>query len=1782
MSSIAEDFKRARAEGKLDDFRKEQKVEIPQQIPTTVNPDYIPPEVLESVVALEDEVSTGQYITGTALGAVGEIGLGLYGTHKLHQSQKYLRWANNAKRLSTIGIVSPEPTTTAAGLVGLAASEAAIWAGSNLVGQTIRKSYGVQDSYSAGETIASSVFGIGLVTKAADKVFRLSAPSLVSQNAWKGKELVVNGTKTFVSGAALGLAESALRQEIEAHLNGTDRNVYDYMFSSAAGGAFNTVFSVWARTGKWGREKGVSVVKEAKDNLEKKKAELKEKLAEVEKPSRVSILSGGKAEPNAKLKHEYQKQIRDIEQAQATLDDSINELITANDNLSKQETNPTVKEEPEVEVEDVSKQLEEADPIVEREGEQLTEKDLEVPPERRVAEEEPTPVKEEAEEPEVVEEPKKPEAIRERNVEDAREDQLDTLIERIKNIDTTPDKGTLSVEGPKINREGKAIADSNIERMNGLIRLFVKNPQDKNIAQAMLDEIKFSRAFNRNVTDWLNTTGGRLVQSQRGDAAQYEWASKYSNRAQLQDEALSRLQATLEAKTRGVVDGDEADIQQMFDEYLAIPDELQKRRPKVKKEEEDVTEVFKEPKVETEVDIEKKPTKEVKNTLSKRKKKLTDKLTELQKRFGDRSKLALAETGEKIPEDPDIADLKQRIKFYEEAEAGTLELERLEAELVKVAELDVAPLGEQRAAVEPKPTGPRKVNLKAAKIRKQIAATKANIKQRLKEIDQARKEMDEGFQAEKAEQELNKKINSLEQELEELRTTFGDEPVEGVVVTPKEKAPEVKDLEDKIRFYKEAQAEVKKIKELEAERARLLEIETGPLGAQRAEITPKTTGPKKAPGKVDELNKEIAFLRKNMRNRVAEIDRARVEMSDEFKAEKLRKAYEAKRDKLQKELDTLRKRFAKIDEAEEAAGLKPKKKKKDPRIKELEQKVKYYKEAEKEALALVALEKELARVADIEGRGIVGELVKETTPTPKGPKKPLKSESIKKKIAASRARMKKKLADLERARKEIEEARLTAKAFKDLEESFYKALEKDTSSLLTKGWGWIKMARQLSLIDQLPSVFAGVPTGVGAVAKQFFRPITTLMYNPHNVSLLVKTRLVRADAIGAFKVISDLKGLWLEARRTFSENISAVDNRAGKLSDEINARSLPRGEHALVSRAYTSAKRRAEALDNTSNWFTNTIKNGQFFQLWTLGVRGIQTVDSVFKRQIIKGRLHSESHKKAILEFPDDPVKAQERALELYNAAWKDSDGLSVLNDTHEFEDTVNQIREELLFAANGDLEDLPKNNVESLIKKLKETANDGGLIGNLVDALLPYIGVPIRAVYRGARISFAPIQAGLTAIPGADRITNPFQNKVKEFDVKLKEQFDRLRKTDDPKVKEEIEIETKELKRRRDLAAERRIKYNEELLTDSFLSTALYFTGGLAAIYGEATGSLEWLTADQRKKNKLKSFQMFGSDYSAALPWSFPIAVAADVLSWVKIKNEERETGQTILTKEQNLPFVIGASLKKLAEAMPLAQGIETAQEIAKFEGDTTKNAVSRLIASYVPLPAQVRKIAQAVTQDGIPDLRGAGYWDRIAYSVLGAGVLNKKTNLLGQDEESTATWVTQTIVRQAPQKQLDRTKFDEILASDTHGNISGKPSTLEAEKMTDYVDDDGMTLAYAFDQKLKRKTIRVKELENKNYTIAGAVNALITSKSWNEKYAKGFQVDEESGRLKNEGLVELNKVLNSFYRETEKDILKDKAFMGRFNNEKDESLYYTLQSRTQKVAPKVRPKSPLELLTK
>ena len=1725
----------------------------------------LPPEIgqfLEKYAdpeTAEEEFSTFETITGYGAGMATEVGTFVTLTSALAKWNKASMMGPGALRnLTPVGL------GTTAFIEGLSAY------GANYAQQMYLKAYGLDKSenINAGELVASTLLGPSQVAERVEEgvtgafKYILKNESFDKLKAWKGGQfLTKEGTGRFITGASLGLAESAIRQEIESLLNGTERNVYDYLISAGAGGGMQySLFKLWGETGKWGRDQAAAAFGKSRKRLEDRKSELLQELKE-------SQQTGNKyKKKGASIR--ITKEIEKVEQAQSVVDEAFEAVVKANDAATKRE-------------QELSKDV---DPIEEPEVEAPKEVAPVITPDKP---EQPILPPLNVDEPQPITTTDAPQK-RDRFVDDVREDKLDELESRIQNIGVTPEGGTLPTEGPKVHRDGKKLADETALKVEGLVRVLAKNTEDidKNVAQELLKEIKFTRRLNKNVIDWFNTTGARLLQSQKKDAQIYEWEGRYSERAQLQDEALSRLEATLEAKTRGLIDGDEADIQKMFDDYLAIPDQLKARYKKpVETAEDEFVEVFKEPKITEEADVETKPTKEVKQNLGKQKKKLQEKLTELQKRFGDRSKLILAETGEELPEDVDIADLKRRIKFYEQAESDALELEKLEAELAKVAKLDTAPLGEQRAAVTPKPTGPKKVNIKAAQLRKRIAVVKSNIKKRLADIDRARLEMTEEFQVAKAEGAVNNRLSKLQSELDELRETFGREPEELVPGKPKEKDPRVKELEDKIKFYKEAQNDIKKIKDLEAERARLLEIETGTLGRQREEITPKPTGPKKAPGRVEELNKDIAFLRKNMRNRVREIDRARVEMSDEFKAEQLRKAYENKRTKLEKELKQLRNRFAAIDKEEAAAGLKPKKRKKDPRLKELEEKVKFYKEAEKEVKLVADLEAELARVADIEGRSIIGEVRAEITPAPKGPTKPLKSQILKKKIAESKTRMRQKIADLDRARKEIEDAQLTARLFKEIEESFHKQLETDVSSMITRGWRWVQSMRQQSLINQLPSAMAGIPTGVGGIVKQFFRPVGNFIYNKDNVALPVRTRLALADAAGALRTIHLTKDLWVEARRTFAENASAIDRRAGRLSDEMSISAAPRGTHAVVSRAYTSAKRRAEAIENVSNAFTRFFKYGDIFKVMSLGVRGIQSVDSVFKRMLKRGRQHSLAQKKAILEFPDDPAKAQQRALEIYKAQWRDSDGLDVLNDTTDFDFEMSQIDEELLFAADGDLADMPVDPVENFIKRAKDQVNDGGWLGASIDAFAVYIGVPIRSIYRGGKYTLKPAQlvaqGSLAKVPGLRGQINPFSKKVKEFELLIRGEYEILRRTDDPEKIKGARDRIEGLTERRNLAAERRLKYNEELITDAMVASSLMMVGGATALYYGGTGSLEWLTPEQRKNNKLESFKMFGSDYSAAMPWAFPLALSADVASWFRIKAEERATGKTILTKEQTLSYVIGSSFKKLAEAMPLAQGIETAQDIAAFEGDVTKNAISRLLASYIPIPAQLRKINNTINQEGIPDLRGGSYWERVAYSVVGSGVTNLKTDRLGEDEQNTANWITQNIIRQAPKDELIRTEFDKVVATDTHGNLSNKPSMLATGiKMTEWVNEDGMTLSYAFDQKLKKKVLPVTQLKGYRYTIKQAVGALIKDADWVIKYNKGFQIDPESGRFVNEGLAELNTVMNKFYNETKKDILKDDQFTNTFVNEDDESLYYLLRTRGLKPEAGGRPLSPLEIL--
>lgn len=1566
MSTFTESLLQSADEGNLENF----KIADPQTEQEAAPMPTVDQHVVEAMSQVNSEIETGKYIEGTAAGIGTELGVGIGMQYLLNKYRPAMKFLRGASHVSKLGIVAPEGGSTVAGVVGLIGAEALIWGGSNLLGQAVRKSYGIQEEFSAGEAIAASVFGTTFIFDKVNKgVFALGRPA-IGKETWKGRNLVVNGTKTFVSGAALGMAESALRQSTQLLLNERDNfDEYDLLLSGGIGGAMNTgmntLFTAWSKTGSWGRGQAEKAVLNAKDSLAKQKAEVQETIKKAKEPLPDNIKyswGGGYAQTGKDVGlRNALNQLRDIEHAEKIIDDALNGIVKASKAISAREKNP-------------------------------------VPLKKDVVDDAPTP-------------PKTPTKETQSDPDD---DELNALIKRWESIDSE----TVSNEGVKVHRDAERLNERVHRRLGENLVALSKNADNTEAVGNALDAVVTLRKLNSKLLDLSKTAGGRLVQGSRKDSNRYSWEGKFSQRALKEDDALNKLENSLRERLDG---GEETDLSKLMKDYLGFKPEVKKTGKKIGK---------------------KKPAKELTPEQSakkeaKEKDVLKKKLEKLQKRFGDDAKLKPKDAPKKKEGDAEIKDLKARIKFHE------------------ANERDAIRLGE-----------------------------------RLKE------------------------------------------------------------------------------------RERLLAVETGPLGAQRAEVSKKPTGPKKASGRLEEVEADIAFLKKNMRNRVQEIDKAAKEMSPEFQAEQIRKAHETKVARLEKELNQRRERFGDLEQARAKAGMP--KLPEDPKIKDLEDRIKFYRDAEAEALKAVELEKELARVVEVEGRGVMGDMRAETTPKPKGPTKPSRSAELREKIQQSKARMKKRVADIDKAQADINAAQQRMDIYGNYREHFDAALNKDGISLFTKGINAVQLARQLALINQLPSVFAGVGTNVLGAFKQFFRPVGGFLANVtlNQTGMTKAIRYAQADLFGAMKMLTDLKGLPTAVKRTFQQNLGATTRTVGKFSDEVSQTTLPRGEDALIAKAWNDAKRQAEAVENVGNVFGRWINSRNFWHIMSLGVRGIQSVDEVFKRQIIKGRMWSEATKNGIRKFPNDPAKAEKYAKELYESAWRDNDGLAVLDDVSNFYDEINQVNEELLFASNVDrVEDVYEPFSEAIIRTLNKlsdskSAETSQLLGNLIRAFMPYIGVPIRGAYRLGHYSIPFMGVGKAAF------FNPYSSKIKRFSNQLKAAQDSLRKETNPDRIKGLEDAIKELTEKVETATARRSKYNSEALTDLLVGTGLFAIGYLAASEGGLTGGLSWMTDDQKKKNKLKPYDALGVNYVANMPWSGPLAIGADVAVWLEMKKSEDDSGLPILQKDQDLVTVMRSSLTTLLAEQPLTAGYKTGKELATGTDEMVKNATAKLLSSYIFLPAQVRKIIQTVTTDGtVDDLRGATFWERVGYHTLGTGPVNKKTDVLGEALESPRTFLTQNVTRLAPQKEVVRTKLDEVLATDNYQQVSGKPTTLAPGiKMTEWRDEDALTLEYAFSLKLREIRIGKK-------TISEAVDSLLASKRFKKLYEKP-PTQTLDGKFQNEGLKMLNDELRSYYNRTKKEVLKDKRFMSSFVDKNGRNLLELYEQTGVKLDVGGKPKSVLELL--
>lgn len=1581
-------------------------------------PESVPfPDGFEAVEAAE-----ARPILGNVVGIGAELGTGLYLTKKFHKSQRFLKWANKAKTAAVVGMATPEPASTVGGVLTLAATEAAIWGTSNLIGQNIRKAYGVQDNVSAGEVLASSVFGVGLMTKAGQKFISLG-DGLASMKAWgKGNELFVAGTKSFVSGATLGVAETALRQEVQIMLNEREnRDVVEYLIGGAAGGGFNTMFDVFSRTGTWGQAKAKSVTAKAKESLAKKADELEARAKTLPARSRGKLL----------------KEARQIRQAIEVTDDLGQQLDTASEALNK----PKPKQEEASEAPATPKDTPETTPAP-KTRQELTLEEVD-------SFEVKTPKPEEAE----TGKPWSGKVVKGIRDKAERTDAGDYGKGDYWSGDTSRAKAYAKPVVGEEGTVGKVIADD----------VSLENP----LVFKTTDEAK---AYRQEVI---------------GDKA---------DPFNPQDEAAAQLiDADLRAKGHdGVVVYDSAG------NYTATPEkpfEVVALKGQTKKLE--ATPAPKTPEAAPEVD-------------------------------STAPKQPVTPRGERIETlRTSVAGLdstnmsKQMPRIERDAKAIYRDIyDNIGAQVRKLKDVDDP---EARAELLGLVKDLRKVNREV----KDVVETTAG-----RTLQAARKDADKYNWTDTyslRSQQEDAQLAILEDTLER-----GGKDVEGFPTAKSEESVET-----------------------------LLE-----------ELTEDIEAPKPTTSKV---KTESEKPKKKTESK---------QLTDDQKAEKAKEQLAKKKETLQKRLGELRTRFG-DDVARETAASKADakpKKPKNPEIKDLEDRIKFYERSEAEVDEILKLKRQLGELANREASGDITLQRQATATKPKAPSdtSPEVAE-LRAKISQTKARMRQRLKELDegpiKAQKEKtkqEEINFRLQLMTDIENAFYKALDADSAGFVTKSMRWIAQSRQMALINQLPSAFAGVPTGAIALVREVNRGVTNYTAQKFAGNPLAG-ELAKVDIVESLANFKNLfsKDTRKAVGRTLKENQSATDPRkAGRMDEDIQNMSLPRGEAALVARARRRAEKASKAKESlvqqAGQEGAETVlerMNRIYFLGQSGGVRLIQGIDEGFKRTLALGRVRASARKEAILElsgnqsangvkYTDADVDAL--AKQKYESALIDSDGLMVLRANHEYIEEVDLARRELLFAANSDnIDEVVTPYSEKIVQTLKQLAGTDHPFSFAINAIMPYIGVPIRGVAKGGAWLGAPIR--VLGMPRGNVVANPYIRKIKEAQLELNALDSVASKRGDSPFDEQgleaingLNGAKVELLEKIDRLEARRIQFNSDTLADALMTLELTGLMGAAAWAGNATGSLSFLNDDQKKKMGLvdvKPFKLFGMDYKAIGPAAFPLTVVGDITAFVKIRMEEAQTGITILDEDLSLMDVIVKSVVSMAGDQPLSTGAKQITEILGSD-EQRKVAASSMISGYTPVPAQVKKAIQQYNNAGrMVDLKGSSFADRLAYGALGMGISNFKTDYFGYDISDPRGFIQNNIMRQWPDAKKTRDTFDNIVGSDITGIIQSKPEYLRTGvRMKDFVDERGVSMTYRFDQQLKETKIGDK-------TMHAAVYALITNNLWRAKFDEGPKPDA-NGELINEGLFELNKLMRKYYDKTKEDILNNIAITSRFINKDDITL--------------------------
>lgn len=1724
-------------------------------------------EISKRLKWMMDHKEALAYKTGTEV--IGGMSLQYAAAKYVPKIKTALQATRAYSMLGFVGPQAAEPTSTALGIGGFVASEIGLrmipWAAANLAGQKVGVELGLQEDYSYWETAGAAIFSLTKVEQLADKTLRLGV-----SGSWAGRKMLVNGVKTTVSGAILGSTEQFFVQEMEARFNGKERDKYAYLFGAAFGGAFKTGIEGLgglARS-KWGRQELLNINEGVKQRIEQSKAELQEEIEVLRQPVKEDISSGinweASTAPLQRKIDELEKQIKDRDLQLQMIEDSRKQLEASNDaeDLIEEEgsTVTPIDEDIEVAKQETKKAVEEfkAAEVVKPEPE------VPVTPAKNI---EPTPEEVKVEVP--------TEPVRPRIVDDVRENALDEATKRFKSLKL--DDPNANTEAPKLGALITKVRDETELHLHkhkqAIATDYVTPGKDIDIKhiEGALKEVRFLQNVYE-VKHKVDTFAGRFLQSMSKDAeAKFKYTNELSEAATEQSHALIRLENALIEQINGVKHNEF--LVELHNKYLEIRPAQKEKSKQIRKKLREQYESL--PPEEQQQILEPKQIDEVKAQ--------TARITKLEKELQERQEIFAGLKEEPTPKQPrertlKEEDLQSRLKFYKTDSRESREIAGLEEKLDRFFKLlDDGDIEKIRQEVGPAPewVKPDKVNSYLNTLRNVVKKTERDLKQKVTEADLSLQDPDRIVST------VQKQVAKYELKLNEARKRFGD--LDAIKKIPKEQTeldPQIVEIKRTLEYYKKAENYALRLQAKYKTRDELIAKQTAPLGEQREFVTPKPEGP--VIGKSAEeasLDSDIAFLRKNIKDTVKEIDQAQKDLDPVEQARRLERQVQAEELKLNKELDEYRDKFLAVNELEFPVTGKKKKIEDDSRFKEKKLQIKYYKNFLKEIPKLIEVEKDIARLADIKGRAVMGEIRAEIEAKPKGPKVETALSKKQKERAAIKADMRKTIKELEKANEFLIRQDKNIELVNYLVEWDKITSEQSSLNKLARGVNTALRMRKNGFLMQAGSMIAGLPSATFEWARTVTaKPLTTFLYESiRNKSLSEGIQLARYEYKAGAKLWSDIMQYKRAVAQTYKTGRSATDHQAGKMfSSNYNINSKNVMETAAIK------ARKQQISQKTMEDMLEQIYKGDLAALvhiydnfLTTGGRGIGAFDELTRRPAVIHALFSESLKDAFHTYKGIKNKAQrEKAIEeyaekLFNERLTQEDGLAVLNENGKINERVRRVNEAFFFGSNTDnIPELHNNLADravKLIEQLTQNKNSAGVM--LFKERNPFINMAIRGTYRGAKLVFFP--AALTRVG----YFNPYASKIRGYNKNIQKNKAMLMDksellTEEMKTNAYKEIEDNQQKI---LDAEvRKHIYNQETIADAFMGAAVYGSAFAAAWSGNMTGSQVWLTKEQRENMKMyggkQPYDLFGFDYRYWDPVKHVMAMTADVAVWSKMKLLQTITGEKLLNKDQDFLTVVTRSFAQIQKDAPLNLGGSEVVDWLYATGEEKEIAFNRLISSWFPVPAFLKKAMRRLTTGGkVADLRGGDWYERTLYQMFGVGPDNYKTDMFGHEQVDTSNWGTDQLRLWQRSKgsaaQMDE-RLSEVLQADQVGVIDNNiPTTIldQSIVMTDFTDDDGVHLEYAFAKKLQT-------YKRNGLTLRDSFIKKVKSKDFSKKL-KTEDIDENKrDKLPtNQGHKELATEARAYYRGLEELILKDSRFLQQFRNEEGENLY-TVVKQNQK----------------